>query len=298
MPTTRTNATIALQRLIRPASLRDFREGDAWKVPQLARGPLRRFPELLAIPELTCLPALVAAYNDPIWVWLPARWVAGREDTELHGSLFYPESALRLHRLGATLFFHHVERYIPALARMNDRLERELGMVGSFRPSVVNFFASARGAAGPVHFDAEINLAVQLRGIKRWWVAPDASFVHPPSTYSVVASESAALRAAWTGARPQRMPPGSTPIDLDEGATLYVPPGWLHRTDTLEDSLHLVFSLWPKPWCRVLGDRIREKLAHDSVRARERERRAVDRVAGELEQMQASELVGRSRRRA
>lgn len=301
MPFSEDAETIGLERLIRPATLKDFREGDAWRYPQLSRGPLARFPELLAHPELFDLSRLAAVYNDPIPVWLPERWMKDVAHRRLYGTFFQPESALRLHRLGATLFFPHVERFLPALRPLLARLERDLGVIDVKTQSVFNVFASAPGAGAVAHFDPEINFAVHLKGRKRWWISENTHIKFPPSSFGVIDTDAAIgpdLKAAW-GARPRpkRLPGKPMVVDIDEGSTLYFPAGCWHKTQTLEDSIHIVLAIWPKSWIGLISDRLRAqfppKVSCESAQAD----RLVDQVAERAVALRAADLVGGRRSR-
>ncbi|WP_050434055.1 JmjC domain-containing protein [Chondromyces crocatus] len=284
-----------MERLIRPASLDDFREGDAWRYPQLDRGPLTRFPELLAIPELFDLSRLAAVYNEPVPVWMPARWLKSAAHRGLYGTFFEPESALRLHRLGATLFFPNVERFLPVVRPLLARLERDLGVVEVHKKSVFNVFASAPGAGAVAHFDPEINFAVQLKGKKRWWISDNTQIQFAPSAYSVIdtdATMSPALRIAWGSApRPKRLPGKPRVIDVDEGSALYFPAGCWHKTKTLEESIHVVLAIWPKSWLGVLSSRLRASFPQRVGGTPVQAARLSERVAERIAALRAEELV-------
>ncbi|WP_197041287.1 JmjC domain-containing protein [Chondromyces apiculatus] len=295
--------TIGLERLIEPASLDDFREGDAWRYPQLGRGPLARFPELLAIPELFDLSRLAAVYNDPIPVWMPERWMKNAAHRGLYGTFFAPESALRLHRLGATLFFPNVERFIPQVRPLLARLERDLGVVDVYKKSVFNVFASAPGAGAVAHFDPEINFAVQLKGKKRWWISDNTHIQFAPSAYSVLDTEATmgpALRAAWgTAPRPKKLPGKPRVLDVEEGSALYFPAGCWHKTKTLEESIHVVLAIWPKSWIGVLADRLRASFPQRVSCTSSQAERLVEQVTERITALRASDLVeGRRPRQA
>ena len=296
MPPPEDVATIGLERLIRPATLRDFREGDAWRHPQLSRGSLARFPELLAIPELFDLSRLAAVYNDPIPVWLPERWMKDVTHRGLYGTFFQPESALRLHRLGATLFFHHVERFLPSLRPLLARLERDLGVVDLKTKSVFNVFASAPGAGAVAHFDPEFNFAVQLKGRKRWWISENTHIKFPPSSFGLVdtdATISPDVKIAWGAKpRPRRLPGKPMVIDVDEGSALYFPAGCWHKTKTLEESIHIVLAIWPKSWIGLISDRLRERFPERVSCEPAQAERLIDHVAERVGELRAGDLVG------
>lgn len=137
---------------------------------------------------------------------------------------------------GATLYFH-LRRDTP-MFRAALRLAQQLGEPRTaVRASV--FAVCAHHGSEP-HYDRNENFTIQLRGRKKWIVAPNG-FIDEPVANWVMSSPPPAYCD-------QSRIPTAMPADADEwvltpGSLLYVPRGFLHHVTAVDaDSLSLVFA--------------------------------------------------------
>jgi ribosomal protein L16 Arg81 hydroxylase len=99
-------------------------------------------------------------------------------------------------------------------------------------------FISPREEGLDWHFDAHDVFILQLRGAKRWWVAPNRHLTLPvDQQFSPGTRPSLSHLAAAPGGLPEGPPPDEDveAIDLVPGSVLYVPRGTWHRTGSLDD---------------------------------------------------------------
>jgi ribosomal protein L16 Arg81 hydroxylase len=219
-----------LAALLAPKSVDEFM-AKAWPTePFLVHGDPRRLRGLADVKELASVEALAK---------LPCRALLAQGqhlDTNHFGNIAVaPEVAPSLLRAGVTLYFNQPEFRSRSLWRWVRTIERELGLgAGSISPSV---FFSGRGKGARMHFDSSESFVVQLKGRKEWRIARNTQVPFPPVNYlerGVVPDE----LAPWMK-RPVKAPTKVRKIVLKPGSVLYLPRGWWHATQTLEDSVHL-----------------------------------------------------------
>jgi 50S ribosomal protein L16 3-hydroxylase len=148
---------------------------------------------------------------------------------------------------GATLYFQMKDGW--PLTRWTAALARELGEP----PVGVTAFFAVRGGSGTrPHVDWNENFTIQLRGTKRWLVAPNGFVRHPVTNWTV--GDPPPLYA-HSSELPTEMPADAREYCLTPGSVLYVPRGYFHHVTAVDssDSLSLSMSLPPTPWAHVLG---------------------------------------------
>lgn len=233
----------SLIALLAPKSIDDF-FANAWPdEPFLVHGPLSRLRGLADAKELSSLEAMTK---------VPCRALLAQGqhlDTNRFGNLaIAPELAAASLRSGATLYFNEPKFPSKALWRWVKRLERELALgPGTIRPSV---FFSARGRGARMHFDCTESFVVQLRGRKAWRIARNEHVPFPPVNYLEGDAVPEALMPLVK--RPMKAPKKTRRVVLDPGSVLYLPRGWWHATQTLEDSVHLDLLTALPTWADTL----------------------------------------------
>src|SRR5262245_49871541 len=135
-----------------------------------AHGDPARLPAFLCSAELASVVALSAAYRGTM------RFCSGRSNYPR--MLPSPEvSAISLYRMGLTVQFEDIAPCVAHTQADLSRLEAELGInSGAARASA---FASPVSEGLGVHFDTYDLFSVQLRGTKRFHVAPVQEVAHP-----------------------------------------------------------------------------------------------------------------------
>jgi hypothetical protein len=154
-------------------------------------------------------------------------------------------SAEALYEAGFTLYF----------LRLQTELFRSMGRVLDQQLSLppettqVDAFASKRGPGLATHFDSDESFMVQLRGSKRWRVAPNQSIRYPSANYIMGTEPTLEMKTEGTGDVPDTMPAEHEVVTLRPGSVMFLPRGYWHDTDTVdEESLHLVVETKVPSW--------------------------------------------------
>ena len=203
----------------------------AWPAePFVVHADPKRLHGLVDVKELASVEALAK---------LPCRALLAQGqhlDTNHFGNIAVaPELAPSMLRSGATLYFNQPEFRSRSFLRWVKTIEKDLGLgAGSISPSV---FFSSRGKGARMHFDSTESFVVQLSGRKEWRIAPNTKVPFPPVNYLERGAVPEAL-APWMK-RPMKAPTKVRKIVLEPGSVMYLPRGWWHATQTLEDSAHL-----------------------------------------------------------
>jgi len=236
-------AASSLAALWAPKSVADFFT-NAWPdEPFLVHGPLARLRGLADAKELTSLEALLE---------VPCRAVLAQGQhlaADRFGNLaIEPAQVSSTLKSGATVYFNEPKFRSRALWRWVKTLEQELALApGTIRPSV---FVSPRGRGARMHFDCTESFVVQLRGRKAWRIARNEQVPFPPVNY--LEGEPVPEALAPLVKRPMKAPKKTRRVVLEAGSVLYLPRGWWHATQTLEDSAHLDLLTALPTWADTL----------------------------------------------
>jgi len=242
-----------LSSLIAPLSKQEFLSKGFPDRFLASRGAPTRFADLLAIPELDDLELFIGSQTSPVRVWGSSPQL----------SAVVPASeASRFYQAGMTLYFRDVEKGVPALSPILRRLEEELQVPSE--TCSCEAFAARAGSDVLMHFDSDYAFNLQLRGRKRWRVAPNQHVINPSigakpgGRVPVELLREQRLRTAL----PARMPKGSKSYDVGPGSVVWLPRGDWHETKILgdEDSFCLIFAVRPKMWMDHLLGVIRRRL--------------------------------------
>jgi len=221
----------ALAPLLHPLPLDVFLAERWTRLATAAHGPPERLPAWTAAPELQSPAAWGRAFRG---VGIVSRVSEARTAPVTYdGAAAAPEV---FHAMGLTQSFPRAEASIPGCAAWLASLAEELGVPADALHAQV--FVSAREEGLGWHFDAHDVLVVQLRGAKRWWVAPNRHLTLPvDEQFSPGMRPPLAHLAAAPGGLPEGEPPDDdvAAIDLLPGSVLYVPRGTWHRTASLDD---------------------------------------------------------------
>lgn len=220
-----------LAPLVAPMPLDVFLAERWGRAVAVAHGPPERLPAWTLAPELASPAAWGAAYRGPGIVSRAGE--ARTAPVTYDGGAASPEV---FHAMGLTQSFPRAENAIPGCAAWLAALADELGVPdGSLHAHV---FVSPREEGLGWHFDAHDVLVVQVRGTKRWWLAPNRHLTLPvDAPHSPGMRPALAHLAAAPGGLPEGAPPEGevTAVDLAPGSVLYVPRGTWHRTGSRDD---------------------------------------------------------------
>jgi 50S ribosomal protein L16 3-hydroxylase len=242
-----------LQALIAPLSEDDYRAAitqgcSLYLPPEVSR--LERLGEL-------CdwrIADLLAGRADPVVMWFNAR--DGRHLT----ADVSPAVARGLYDAGLTMYLTDIAALEPVSRDIATGLRAP-------RPNVRNaVFCNQPGAITPMHFDPVDTLTVQVKGSKRWWIAPNPAAAHP--TVSWAQGDEGTQPELWQYAHEQF--PTEMPSDTEEhlrrpGAVLNAPRGWWHHTRSDEESISLHIHHSPVPWVDAVLITLRARLVRDAA---------------------------------
>jgi 50S ribosomal protein L16 3-hydroxylase len=210
----------------------------------LSHGPLERLGVLqhLTLQELIGLPN----------VYTRAYFTV---DGKLEWTTPAPEQILDLYEAGFTIYFHAVSS--PALNAWRDGIGAELGLVrGVARLSA---FASRKSAGLHAHFDRNDNIVIQLRGTKRWRLAPNEHVSHPMAGWTLGDPITPVHRHDAPRGFPSKMPDEHRVVDCTPGTVMFVPRGVWHDTATTEsESLHVNLQTGLPMWKDLASYLMRE----------------------------------------
>jgi 50S ribosomal protein L16 3-hydroxylase len=185
--------------------------------------------------------ALIAAVRRGIEVWPPGQ---GK------GITVAPEVAKRFYDLGFTLVFDNVDTNVASLRNILDRVKDDLGL--SAADASCWAFAARQDSALHTHFDSSHTFNVQLRGKKRWWVAPKEEFAVPP--------EAGRARAAR-----EALPLPRRTFVAGPGSVVWLPKGWWHATQIIEgeESFSITFNAFAKTRARIVSEALERILLRE-----------------------------------
>lgn len=235
-----------LAALLAPESPWRFFE-EAWPdEPFLVRGPISRLKGLADVKELASAEALSR-------VECRAVLAQSQKLVEGFGNVAVaPQLAPAMVEAGFTLYFNEPRFPSRTLWRWVHALEDDLSLPrGAIRPSA---FFSSRGRGARMHFDNTESLVVQVRGKKEWRIARNDAVPYAPINYLEGEPLPTELRAL--AKRPMKAPKKSRRVVLEPGSVLFLPRGWWHATQTLEDSLHVDLLTAVPTWADTLREEV------------------------------------------
>jgi hypothetical protein len=186
-------------------------------------------------------------------------WFCDLDGTHRQATAVASDDAIGFHDAGHTLYLHDAQT--PALGRWHRALAVELGHAAD--RTTFSLFAGRRTAGTRCHFDSLENITIQLRGRKRWRIAPNEHIREPVHNWVTGQTVPPSLAHHAPRGLPARMPDGAYEIDLRAGDVLYIPRGWWHETETAADSLAAFVAFVHRPWADVVISALRQRLLLD-----------------------------------
>jgi cupin superfamily protein len=170
-----------------------------------------------------------------------------------------PEAARKLYQGGTTMYVKEPPEFAP----MREAIARALCVPKENLEC--NLFCNQPGAKTRAHFDPVDTLTVQIKGRKRWRIAPNRHAPSPTLAWATLdRSMRSELRLYASGPMPDRMPQGEVEeYLLEPGGVLYVPRGYWHETESDEPSISLHVHHIPVPWSDAVLVALRAKLLRD-----------------------------------
>jgi 50S ribosomal protein L16 3-hydroxylase len=207
---------------------------------------------LFALPQLQDVRSLIAARVAKVRACLPDY------DDEYSSILLDPEEALKVYRNNMTLVFDSMQTQNETIASTLMKVRSDLGLVvgedGELTQSRAIAYATPAGGRTRLHFDANANFVFQLRGTKRWTLAPNTSVENPTERYTSCTGEIAAvLEKQCHAPLLEELSQESPEFILEPRSVLFVPRGYWHETTTEDDSLSLNFTFSQPTWADVFA---------------------------------------------
>lgn len=245
---------MGLAELVHPLSPDAFMANYWQKKPYVGHGSPDRFEEIVRIPELRSINAILEAWRGQTDVWAPRGTGNPVITAEAHQLPDFFES-------GYTIYLSRVEQHVPALEPLARSMELDLGL----RIGDIYFEAFvSQGAGSTVHFDPNVTINIQLIGRKRWWMAANKHVVDPHVGWSVGAEVDEEMGTYARQPFPTRMPRGAASFEARAGTLVYLHPGYWHSTVNQEPSLSLLYTINPPTWTDLLVEEIRRHLHRGS----------------------------------
>ncbi|MEO8704715.1 MAG: cupin domain-containing protein [Kofleriaceae bacterium] len=240
-----------LAALIHPRSPSELR---GCSEPVVVHGANAHVAELVGIPFLASLDALLRSWPDDIEAHLPD---VADESSSVTAS---PRDARKLFANGMGLLFNEVQRYAPELGPWLDAIRADLGLSALTQQRCLVYATPAGGGTSP-HFDQNVNFVLQLHGTKTWSLAPNTNVAHPLTRHAIGQPVDAELQSYARLPMPAALPGDHIEIVLEPGSLLYVPRGVWHSTHASSDALSLNFTFSPPSWIDLFTAALRSRLA-------------------------------------
>ena len=164
-----------------------------------------------------------------------------------------------------TLVFDSMHLQNEVLKGSLNQIRQDLGLVSGgetdFCKARSIVYATPSGEGTRLHFDANANFIIQIRGSKQWVLAPNHSVKNPTERFTTGSLEMpAALEKQCHAMLLDEVPQDAIEIDMQPGCVLFVPRGYWHATTTFEDSLSLNFTFSQPTWADVFTKSLHEYL--------------------------------------
>ncbi len=240
--------------LIHPRSTEELCEHMRTSEPLVVHDRQAALAELLSLPLLGSLDALLAAWPDPVEVFHP-------EIADEAGSVLVdPDEARTQFASGMTLLFSEVQLHAPPLVSWLEAIRADIGVSALTEKRCLIYATPAGTGTGP-HFDQNVNFVLQVHGTKRWKLAPNTNVTRPMTRHRLGQPIDPELESYSRLPMPSALPADHAEIVLEPGSVLFVPRGTWHATHATTDTLSLNFTFSAPTWLDVFGAALRSRLA-------------------------------------
>ncbi len=190
----------------------------------------------MSIREILCVA------EDPVVVMHTTR------DGQYRGTRVTASEAYEFYESGMGLYFN-LASWVNDVRRWTEQLADDLGHLRS--KCVPSVFITPAGWTTELHFDSNENFTLQLRGLKVWKLAPNTSVANPVDRFTTSGIVPERLKQYHTGADLLNSDSYST-VELAPGSVLYVPRGYWHSVDSVEESVSINLCIIPETWVSFL----------------------------------------------
>jgi hypothetical protein len=185
-------------------------------------------------------------------------------DGRYRGSSVARSQAFSFFESGMALYFNLSSSFEDSREWTN-ALASDLGQLQS--RCKASLFITPANWTTEQHFDPNENFTIQLRGNKRWNIAPNNSVSHPVDrfTSSDVVPPRMSAYCIYKNLSP---PEVCSSEEMGPGSMLYIPRGHWHSVESLTESISLNLCIVPETWVSLLVPLI-ERLLLTSPELRE-----------------------------
>lgn len=249
-----TPAASILDRLLAPHTADELLTHywpDRWLV---VHGALGRLPPLFQARELQDMELLAERYRGRV-LFLNGRKAPYMLPIE-------NVSPALLYRSGLTVYLSNVAGCLPEGNALLRQLECEFGISeGTTRMGV---FASPHGDGLPFHYDTTEVISIQLRGTKRFDLAPVRELAYPWGTQYLPGSQPFEdLYPQLTNGFPDHAGLKIESVHMQPGSVLFMPRGTWHYTEAGEDSLSISIAVCAPSAVDVVFEPLRLRLLRE-----------------------------------
>lgn len=246
-----------LAALLHPRTSPELLASWAADEPFVVHGRRNSVAALTRLPLLRSLDTMLNAWPDQVQAHLPD---VADEASSIDAS---PRDARKLFASGMSLLFNDVHAISATLTLWLTAICRDLGLSALTQGRCL-VYATPKGKGTAPHFDQNINLVLQLRGTKKWWLAPNEHVQRPLTRHTMGLPVDPELQTYARTPMPRRMPADSRLIVLKPGSLLFVPRGTWHATAATQDALSLNFTYTAPTWIDLFMAALRSRLALSS----------------------------------
>jgi hypothetical protein len=209
-----------------------------------ASGPASRLAGLLELPELADIGALL---RSPVQGTIRADYTRVNKPSEMD---LAPDRALELYRSACTIYLTRLAG--EGMLRWTQTLDRALGLIPG--TAQINAFASLPGPGLSWHWDPQEIFIVQVRGRKVWHVAPNQDLEWPTKSGQAGAERRPEIQYQLKDrSKPVEAPKTWQTIEMVPGSVMFLPRGYWHTTENVDESLHLVLQVKLLSWRDVFS---------------------------------------------
>jgi len=220
----------------------------------VTNGERERFPEALLDPELNQFDALSRRYKGVVSFFGDAK----------SGHMVPVEGieAAAPYRCGLSVYLTDVAPYFPKIEVLVRGLERELGVnEGCARAGV---FASPTHGGISCHYDSVDVFSIQLRGTKKFDLAPVTELRYPWGFQYITGSKPIDdLYPQATAGFPDWEKVEFQTVEMRPGTVLFMPRGTWHRTEAEGDSIAVSIGMEPPSAAECVLEQLRLMLLQD-----------------------------------
>jgi len=248
----------ALMSLIKPKTKAEFIQYYKNNEPMAVHNLGESTEELTELPFLKSIDSLFKFWPKTVDCYQP-----GIAD-EVNSVTTSVVKSQELFKQGRGLIFNDADTESEILKKWVDELIVELGLSSlTYGRSLI--YAIPAGSGTDAHFDQNINFVYQVKGVKKWKIAPNAH-VKNPMTRHTIGTEPDPELASYTDGMPEAMPNNAKEFTLKPGSFLLVPRGSWHSTEASnEDSLSISFTFSAPTWIDMLTTALRVRFSQSSA---------------------------------